>query len=277
MSVYPSEFILRNVLCIIMKFIREEAEKLINGGEEESTAFDSLIKLWADPKDSDLKVNMKELKKAVMGSIEEYTADLELSVEVLAEKALDHVMASDTVMTFKYSDSTTLQGFLKDVKCTILSVDDIACKNSKECPYTAISPIDVVIKMGIVTRIVLSAIAVLADGSCVMPAGTRTICEIAKHHSVPVIACSAHYKFTPIFIPNLNEFNQQGSTGSLIGRDSELLSAPNLRISNPLFDHIPAKLVSLYITQDSTIGPSHVKEILTENYHPVDLYCFNKN
>lgn len=43
LSLYPSEFILRNILCIIMKFVREEAEKLLNGGDEEPTAFDSLI------------------------------------------------------------------------------------------------------------------------------------------------------------------------------------------------------------------------------------------
>lgn len=56
-----------------------------------------------------MKVDMKELKKAVMGSIEEHTLELESSGEELAVKALDHVMASDTIMTFRYSASTTLK------------------------------------------------------------------------------------------------------------------------------------------------------------------------
>lgn len=171
-----------------------------------------------------------------------------------------------------------------------MSVDDVECQNPKTLPYTAISPTDIVIKMGTITRIVLSAIAVLPDGSCVMPAGnqnfqkipslflgTRTICEIAKLHSVPVVVCSALYKFTPIFFPNLNEFNQHGATGPILGSDSELLSVPNLRITNPLFDHIPAKLVSLYVTQDSIVTPSHVHGVLTDSYHPADLYSFKEN
>lgn len=107
--------------------------------------------------------------------------------------------------------------------------------------------------------------------------GTRIICELAKEYSLPVIVCSALYKFTPIFLPNLYEYNRHGAAGKLLGDDSELLSEPNLRITNPIFDHIPAKFVKLYVTQDSSISSSHVKEILSENYHPHDLYSFNKN
>jgi hypothetical protein len=118
-----------------------------------------------------MKVDMKELKKAVMGSIEEYTVVLESSSEEMAEKAKDHVLSSDTVMTFKYSGSATLQSFLKGVKCTILSVDDVDSQNALK--YTNTSSIDVVVKMGSITRVVLSAIAVLPDGSCVMQAGNK--------------------------------------------------------------------------------------------------------
>jgi translation initiation factor 2B subunit (eIF-2B alpha/beta/delta family) len=75
-----------------------------------------------------------------------------------------------------------------------------------------------------------------------------------------------------MFFPNLYEFNRHGTSGKILGADSELLSKPNLTISNPIFDHIPAKLVSLYITQDSAITPSHVQELLRDNYHPADLY-----
>lgn len=121
---YPSEFIVRSILCIVMKFIREEAQKLKFGEEEELTAFDSLIvsakdfvvevvrcfqKLWNDPKDGALNVDMKKLKKNVMGSIEEHILDLGSSSEEMAKRAPDHVTATDKVMTFHYSGSSTLQ------------------------------------------------------------------------------------------------------------------------------------------------------------------------
>jgi translation initiation factor 2B subunit (eIF-2B alpha/beta/delta family) len=94
---------------------------------------------------------------------------------------------------------------------------------------------------------------------------------------VPIIVCSALYKFTPIFFPNLNEFNQHGAAGPILGKNAELLSAPNLRVTNPLFDHVPAKLISLYITQDSIVTPLHVYNLLTDNYHPADLFNVNQH
>lgn len=113
-----------NILCIVMKFIREDAQILKFGEKEELTAFDSLIvsakdfvveavrcfqKLWNDPKDDILNVDMQELKKNVMVSIEEYTLDLDSSSEEMAKRAPDHVTAADKVLTFRYSGSSTLQ------------------------------------------------------------------------------------------------------------------------------------------------------------------------
>jgi hypothetical protein len=43
MSFHPTEFILRNILCITLKFIREEAEKLAHGENEEIHTFDTLV------------------------------------------------------------------------------------------------------------------------------------------------------------------------------------------------------------------------------------------
>lgn len=121
---YPSEFMVHNILCIVMKFIREDAQILKFGEKEELTAFDSLIvsakdfvveavrcfqKLWNDPKDDILNVDMQELKKNVMVSIEEYTLDLDSSSEEMAKRAPDHVTAADKVLTFRYSGSSTLQ------------------------------------------------------------------------------------------------------------------------------------------------------------------------
>lgn len=65
--------------------------------------------MWNDPKDSNLKVDMKELKKHVMGSIEEHTLDLDSTSDEMAIKARAHVTSSDNVMTFRYSKSATLQ------------------------------------------------------------------------------------------------------------------------------------------------------------------------
>jgi hypothetical protein len=60
---------------------------------------------------------------------------------------------------------------LKSTKCQILSLDDVECKEPKKLPYNAIPLADVVIKIRDASKVVLSAVAVLPDGSCVMQAG----------------------------------------------------------------------------------------------------------
>lgn len=43
LSLYPTEFILRNILGIITKFIREEAQKLVFGEDPEPFEIDTLM------------------------------------------------------------------------------------------------------------------------------------------------------------------------------------------------------------------------------------------
>ncbi|KAI6197312.1 hypothetical protein M3Y94_01209000 [Aphelenchoides besseyi] len=269
LDIYPTEFVVRNILCATLKIIREESQKLAFGDEEE-VIIDSLNRLWVDPRDSDLQVDMSKLKKEVISSLEDFAEDLEDCRDNLVTRASDHVLSSDTVMTYKYSESSTLQDFLKNSKCCIISVDD-ETSDDKTLPFNGIRPMEIVVMMGSITRVVLSAVAVLPDGSCVAPSGTRTICEVAKQHSVPVIVCSAFFKFTPTFLPNINNVNRHACGGSLLGENSELMALPHVRVSNPLFDHIPAKLVSLYVTQTAAISPPHVYRLLNENYHPKDF------
>lgn len=133
---------------------------------------------------------------------------------------------------------------------------------------------DVLSVMSQVTRVVLSAVAVLPDGSCVLQAGSLAICLAAQRHSVPVIVIGAFYKFTPIFLPNVDNFNASTAPVACLGDEHELLDLPNFQVSSPLFDHISAKLVNLYVTQSSAVSPPHVYRLLGEFYHHEDLYHF---
>ncbi|KAI6242626.1 Translation initiation factor eIF-2B subunit beta [Aphelenchoides fujianensis] len=270
LEAHPTEFVLRNVLCATLKIIREETQKLAFGNEEE-VVVDSLNRLWIDPRDSDLQVDVAKLKKEVVSSLEDFAGDLEDCRDALVQRASDHVLPSDTVMTFKYSGSSTLQDFLKNSKCCIISVDD-ETSDDKTLPFNGIRPMEIVVMIGGITRVVLSAIAVLPDGSCITPSGTRAICEVAKQHSVPVVVCAAFFKFTPTFVPNIEVINRQAPGAELLGENSELMSLPHVRVSNPLFDHIPAKLVALYVTQTAAVSPPHVYRLFNEQYHPDDFF-----
>lgn len=129
--------------------------------------------------------------------------------------------------------------------------------------------------MRIATRVVISAAAILPDGSCVSNAGSLNLCLAAKRHSVPVIVCAAFYKLTPMFIPHLDEFNVQGPPTDILPA-SEALKFSNVFVANPLFDRIPSNLISLFITESSAVSPSHVYRLVAEYYHPEDFRQLNR-
>ncbi|CAD5217900.1 unnamed protein product [Bursaphelenchus xylophilus] len=275
-SLYPSEFVLRNILCAALKIVREEAQRLASGSDD-LNSFDSLTKLWIDPKNSRLNVNVDDLRKAVMSSLEEFSLEMRSTRKEIANQAVNHVLPTDTVLTYQFSTSSTLNAFFEKSKCCILSVDDkkLLAEPNVKANYTPME--DVLTVMPQVTRVVLSAVAVLPDGSCVLQAGSLGICLAANRHSVPVLVIGAFYKFTPIFLPNVDDFNATTNPTVALGDEHELLERPNFIVNNPLFDHIPSKLVTLYVTQSSAVSPPHVYRLLGEFYHHEDLYHFKRD
>uniref|UniRef100_A0AC34F9T8 Translation initiation factor eIF-2B subunit beta n=1 Tax=Panagrolaimus sp. ES5 TaxID=591445 RepID=A0AC34F9T8_9BILA len=176
--------------------------------------FDQAYDLMFLPSDNYAATDIKKIKGGILVSLGEYQMEMENSAESLASKALQDVHISeysDIVMTYKFSKSETLKKFFLNVKTKILySVDD-----DPDAQANVISLIDILSTMRTTTRVIISAAAILPDGSCVSTAaaaaGTLSMRLAAKRHSVPVLVCASFYKLTPMFIPHLDEFNVHSS------------------------------------------------------------------
>lgn len=95
------------------------------------------------------------------------------------------------------------------------------------------------------------------------------MCLAAKRHAVPVTAIAAFYKFTPSFVSDRNKVLIFGSPDEIVPA-SEIPSLKNVEIVNPMFDLIPAQLISLYISPTTAFTPSHVYRLLGD-YYPSDV------
>lgn len=64
-------------------------------------------------------MNIEELRKAVMSSLEEFSTEMRSTRKEIANQALNHVIPSDRVLTLKFSDSSTLNvsDFSKSSSC----------------------------------------------------------------------------------------------------------------------------------------------------------------
>uniref|UniRef100_A0AC34Q6S5 Translation initiation factor eIF-2B subunit beta n=1 Tax=Panagrolaimus sp. JU765 TaxID=591449 RepID=A0AC34Q6S5_9BILA len=293
-SAHSTEFLIRNMLLSSLKIVREEALRLASGADEVSIQTESLNRLWFLPSNIGTDVDVKRLKSGVLASLDEFRTEVESSGDTITNQALQHILSSDVVITYKLNASGTLKKFFSQVKAkTLYSVDDdVSCPANKffsqvkaktlysvdddvSCPANVVSSMDILTVMRTATRVVISAAAILPDGSCVSNAGTLNLCLAAKRHSVPVIVCAAFYKLTPMFIPHLDEFNVQGPPTDILPA-SEALKFSNVFVANPLFDRIPSNLISLFITESSAVSPSHVYRLVAEYYHPEDFRQLNR-
>jgi len=259
------------MLLSTLKIVREEAIRLASGIDEVSIQTESLNRLWFLPSTLGTDVDPKKLKSGLLVSMNEFKVEVETSADGIATQALHHILPTDVVVTYKLSTSGTLKKFFAQVQTsTLYSVDD-----DPSAAANVVSSRDILSIMRIATRVVISGAAILPDGSCVAKAGTMNLCLAAKRHSVPVVVCAAFYKLTPMFIPHLDEFNVQGPPTDILPA-SEALKFSNVCVANPLFDRIPAELISLYITQSSAVSPSHVYRLVAEYYHPEDFRQLNR-
>lgn len=99
--------------------------------------------------------------------------------------------------------------------------------------------------------------------------GSLTICRAAKLRSVPVFFCAAFYKITPI-LPHTYNAEPVGSPKTVLPFTFSKTYCYS-QVINPVFDFIPAELVTSYICHTSIIVPQHVRRVLGDYYHPEDV------
>jgi translation initiation factor eIF-2B subunit beta len=101
--------------------------------------------------------------------------------------------------------------------------------------------------MSRVDKVIISTVAILANGGLIASSGAYQIALAAKEHSVPVIVVSAVYKLTPNFPFDPMKLNEMQSGNLIMNCEDEDVSE-NIEAVVPMFDYVPPEFISLYIT-----------------------------
>uniref|UniRef100_A0A7I4XW17 Translation initiation factor eIF2B subunit beta n=1 Tax=Haemonchus contortus TaxID=6289 RepID=A0A7I4XW17_HAECO len=267
----PSELVIRNVVMMVAKLARDESVRLITG--EPVSAFDSLNKLWIKTEDNSGAASGKKLKKGLVQAVNEVVSEMSLCCENIAARAGELVNPNDVLIVHNLSGSPTLTAFLAAARAIrkhrVLSVVHSSEFDSTPEFATPIQLYDVGSKMCEVTKVVLPGAAVFPDGSCLVPAGGLSTCLSAQRHSVPVYVLAAFYKITPFFVPDPMMVNPSKAPGVSFKHSASFCGL--VEIPRLTFDHIPASLVTLYVSNSACILPSHVYRLIGDYYHPEDV------
>ena len=118
-----------------------------------------------------------------------------------------------------------------------------------------------------VTKVIVGADTVTANGAVINKIGTSQIALAAKKHGVTFIVATETYKFSPYtVVGQLVEIEERSPT--------EVLEKPipGLRVRNPAFDATPPDYIDMIVTERGIIPPKSAALLLWEMFrrHPVD-------
>jgi len=136
-------------------------------------------------------------------------------------------------------------------------------------PATLIPDAAVYAVMAKVSKVLISARAVLANGGCIASSGVAMACQAAKQFTKPVMMIAGSYKLSPIYPFDVESLIEVGNSGKVVDfRDAELMN--RLEVINPLYDYIAPELVDIVITADGGVSPNFVYRLILDNYSTLD-------
>jgi translation initiation factor eIF-2B subunit beta len=266
------------------------------------TGAQSPVSKSASRKDTLADSSKLDVKAEVIDGIKELLDELEVVDSQIAESALDHIHSNEIIMT--HTSSQTVQKFLaaaaRKRKFTLVHAeafpnDHLAShativnggrKSDSENPsddderwkpLTAMGITVILIPdsavfalMSRINKVILAPHTVLANGSLIAAAGSATIARAARAHRVPVVVLSGVYKLSPVYPFDSDELIESGDPGKVVPYcDGEFMAGVD--VVNPVFDHVEADLVDLYITNLGAHAPSYLYRIVADHYRVEDV------
>lgn len=244
-----------------------------------------------------------DVKAEVIDGIKELLDELEVVDSQIAESALDHIHSNEIILT--HTSSQTVQKFLATAarkrKFTVVHAeaypnDHLATHativnggrkaDSDEVgndaderwkPLTAMGITVILIPdsavfalMSRINKVILAPHTVLANGSLIAASGAATIARAARAHRVPVVVLSGVYKLSPVYPFDTAELIEFSDPGKVVPfHDGEFMDGVD--VVNPIFDHVEADLVDLYITNLGAHAPSYLYRIVADHYRVEDV------
>lgn len=118
-----------------------------------------------------------------------------------------------------------------------------------------------------VTRVIVGADTIAADGSLYNKVGTRQVAELARRFGIPFIVCAEREKFSP--------YTLRGDAVPIeeraITEVADPALVPGVKIRNPVFDRTPPDLIEVYVTDQGLVKPGDVRAFIERQFGATQL------
>ncbi|CAI5747332.1 unnamed protein product [Peronospora destructor] len=228
--------------------------------------------------DTDLSIPIADLKLSVMEGIAELVDEIDSLHVNIADQAMEYIHTDEVILTFGLSLS--VEAFLKTAakkrSFKVIVVESAPSLNGQRTAHAlAESGIDVTVipdsavfaLMARVNKVVVPAVAVVANGGLIAQSGLQNIALAAKKCSVPVVCVAGLIKLSPLYAHDLDVLSELLSPSSIYSYED---TVDNLEVLNPAYDYVPPECVRIFITNTGAHQPSYIYRLLAEYYSPQD-------
>ncbi|XP_015270647.1 PREDICTED: translation initiation factor eIF-2B subunit delta [Gekko japonicus] len=223
----------------------------------------------------------EEAKGLLQDTIDKYVREkIVLAAEAISKSAFEKINDGDVILVYGCSSlvsRTLCDAHAKGRAFRVVVVDSRPRLEGREtlhrlvkqgvrCSYVLINAISYVLPE--VSKVLLGAHALLANGSVMSRMGTSQIALISKAHNVPVLVCCETYKFCDRVQTDSFVSNELDDPDDLIvphrGRIplASWQENKSLRLLNLVYDVTPMELVDLVITDLGMIPCTSVPVVL---------------
>lgn len=216
---------------------------------------------------------------------------LDTAQTIICEAALEKIVNGDVVLTFAHSklvEHILIEAHKRGTTFRVILVDSRPFGEGKSllrklvtqgvpCTFIAINALGYVIRQ--VTKTLVGAAGIYANGTVLSRVGTAAICSLSRHHSIPVMVCCESIKFSERSQIDSFVFNEIGDPDALLLSQSpthqghrngnDLLSGwremPALKLLNILYDVTPAECVSVVVSEHGMLPVTSIPVVLREH------------
>ncbi|KAL8874190.1 MAG: hypothetical protein Q9174_000456 [Haloplaca sp. 1 TL-2023] len=244
--------------------------------------------------------NTQDFISEVIEGIQELIDELKQAEDQIAAYALDHVHTNEVILV--HSLSATVQRFLLKVAAkrtfTVMCADTSSDQDRNNgalhnrqstrpdgqggplrlqrnlaaaginvilIPYSAVYAV-----MSRVNKVVLDSHVMLSEGSFVAAAGAKAVVQAANMHRAPVLVLGGIYQISPVKVFDPEILIEYGDPAGIIPfGHGDMLG--KISVKGPLYDHISAKAVDLYITNLGGHAPHYLYRLAADHYRDEDL------
>ncbi|KAL0248859.1 hypothetical protein GEMRC1_004093 [Eukaryota sp. GEM-RC1] len=212
-------------------------------------------------------------------SLDELETEVTESYIYIQKQAQQHIHSNETILVIGHS--TTVFEFLSSSQNFICKVYVLERApdysghrmanrlTAKGISVTVVKDSAVAAIMPRINKVIIGTHSVLADGGLLTPSGTGLVARIAASFSIPVVCVCASYKISFQYVKDQFVKNVLLSPSVMVS-ELGLASSSNVDIVNPLYEYIPPRFVTLYITNIGQHNPSEIYRLAGQFFHPED-------